>query len=59
MVHQWISDKSLKSFQQLKLALISKPCLAAVDFDERFYLTCDVSTTHYGASFSQKEKAGN
>ena len=50
---------ALESFQKLKAALISKPCLAAVDFSKRFYLTCDASATHYGACLSQKDSKGN
>ena len=50
---------ALESFQKLKAALISKPCLAAVDFNKRFYLTCDASATHYGACLSQKDTKGN
>ena len=41
------------SFQQLKKALISKPCLQPVDFSRRFYVTCDASATHYGSCLSQ------
>ena len=41
------------SFLALKDALISKPCLAPVNFSKRFYVTCDASATHYGSCLSQ------
>ena len=53
-----LPEKGRISFQNLQKALISKPCLAAVDFNKEFYLTCDASATHYGACLSQKNKQG-
>ena len=47
-----------KSSEALKTALISKPCLAPVDFDRRFYITCDASATHYGSVLTQIDKLG-
>ena len=47
-----------KSFEALKSALISKPCLAPVDFDKRFYVTCDASATHNGNVLTQIHNAG-
>ena len=47
-----------KSFHALKSALISKPCLAPVDFNRRFYVTCDASETHYGSCLSQISEDG-
>ena len=41
--------KAQKSYEALKTALISKPCLAPVDFDKCFFITCDASATHYGS----------
>ena len=38
--------KAEMSFRQLQKALTSKPCLAAVNFDKEFILTCDASATH-------------
>ena len=49
-----LPDAAKQSFLRLQKALISKPCLAAVNFDKEFILTCDASATHYGACLSQK-----
>ena len=49
-----LPDHARKSFLKLQAALVSKPCLAAVDFNREFILTCDASATHYGACLSQK-----
>ena len=43
---------------ELKQALISKPCLAAVDFEKRFIVTTDASATHYGSCLSQEGADG-
>ena len=51
-------EKAEASFQKLKQALISRPCLAPVDFDKRFFVTCDASATHYGSCLSQVGKDG-
>ena len=42
-----------KSFIALKNALISRPCLAPVNFNRRFIVTTDASETHYGSCLSQ------
>lgn len=47
-----------KLFKALQKALISKPCLAAVNFDKEFVLTCDASATHYIACLSQVNNKG-
>ena len=47
-----------QAFQQLKLALISRPCLAPVDFSQRFIITTDASETHYASCLSQKGPDG-
>ena len=46
------------SFENLKRALISKPCLAAEDFNKRIYVTCDASATHYGSVVTQLDNNG-
>ena len=51
--HGPLPPKALDSFLKLKQALISKPCLAPVDSNKRFYVTCDASATHYGSCLSQ------
>jgi len=48
-----LPDQAKESFQALKQALTSKPCLQAVDFNKRFFVTCDASATHYGSCLSQ------
>ena len=47
-----------KSFLALKDALITRPCLAPVDFNSRFIVTTDASETHYGSCLSQIGKDG-
>ena len=47
-----------KSFLALKNALISRSCLAPVNFDSRFIVTTDASETHYGYCLSQIGKDG-
>ena len=42
-----------KSFEALKIALISRPCLAPVNFKQPFIVTTDASETHYGSCLSQ------
>ena len=49
--HGPLPPKALDSF--LKLKLFSRPCLAPVDFNKRFYVTCDASATHFGSCLSQ------
>ena len=49
-----LPEQAKQSFLRLQKALISKPCLAAVNFNKEFILTCDASATHYGACLSQK-----
>ena len=51
--HGPLPPKALESFNRLKEALISKPCLSSVHFNKRFYVTCDASATHYGSCLSQ------
>ena len=51
--HGPLPPNALASFLKLKQALISKPCLSPVDFNKRFYVTCDASATHYGSCLSQ------
>ena len=48
-----LPEKAELSFQQLKKALISKPCLQPVNFDLPFIVTCDASATHYGSCLTQ------
>ena len=43
-----------KSFEALKTAMVSKPCSAPVNFDKRFYVTCDASATQ---KFTAKGRA--
>ena len=49
-----LPDAAAQSFFKLKEALISKPCLTAVDFSKEFIVTCDASETHFGSCLSQK-----
>ena len=42
-----------QSFLDLKNMMISKPCLAPVNFDVEFIVTCDASETHFGTCLSQ------
>ena len=46
------------SLRKLQKALTSKPCLAALDFDKEFILTCDASATHCKACLSQVDNKG-
>ena len=41
------------SFNKLKNIMISKPCLAPVNFDSEFIVTCDALETHFGTCLSQ------
>ena len=41
---------ALASFEKLRSAMISRPCLRAVDFDQEFIVTCDASESHFGLS---------
>ena len=47
-----------KAFQNLKAALISRPCLAIIDYSSQFIVTTDARETHYGSCLSQKGKDG-
>ena len=47
-----------KSFENLKSALISRPCLAPVNFNEHFIVTSDASEIHYASCLSQKGSDG-
>ena len=49
-----LPEQAKQSFLKLQKALVSKPCLAAVNFNQEFILTCDASATHYGACLLQK-----
>ena len=51
--HGPLPPNALDSFNKLKAALISLPCLSPVYFNKRFYVTCDASATHYGSCLSQ------
>ena len=53
-----LPEKAQTSYLQLKQALISKPCLAAVNFEKRFIVTTDASATHYGSCLSQEGTDG-
>jgi len=53
-----LPPEALKSFHKLKSNLISRPCLAAVDFKKRFFVTTDASETHYGSCLSQQGDDG-
>ena len=53
-----LPEKARASYLTLKEALISKPCLAAVDFEKRFIVTTDASATHYGSCLSQEGPDG-
>ena len=46
------------AFNSLKSALISRPCLATVNFKERFIVTTDASETHHASCLSQKGADG-
>ena len=46
------------AFEKLKNALISRPCLAPVNINERFIVTTDASETHYAPCLSQKGPDG-
>lgn len=45
---------ALLAFNELKSKLIQRPCLQPPDFNKRFFLTIDASTTGLGAILSQK-----
>ena len=47
-----------KSFKALKVALTSRPCLAPVNFNQKFIVTTDASESHYGSCLSQIGKDG-
>ena len=53
-----LPEKARQSYLELKQALISKPCLAAVDFEKRFIVTTDASATHYGSCLPQEGDDG-
>ena len=53
-IHSWPSStQSIRFISKTEKGLISKPCLAPVDFSKRFYVTWDTSATHYGSCLSQ------
>ena len=43
-----------RSFEALKAALVTRPCVAPVDFEKEFIVTVDTSQTACGAILSQK-----
>ena len=47
-----------KSFEALKVALTSRPCLAPVNFNQKFIVTTDASESHYGSCRSHIGKDG-
>ena len=47
-----------QAFKNLQSALISRPCLAPVNFKERFIVMTDTSETHYASCLSQKGPDG-
>ena len=51
-------NRSKKSFEKLKSALVSRPCLAPVHFNEPFIVTTDASESHYASCLSQKGPDG-
>lgn len=54
-----LPQAALSSFEQLKLALTSRPCLQPVNFGKEFILTVDASTENgLGAILSQQHEDG-
>lgn len=51
-----LTDEAIKSFHQLKSALISPPVLAQPNFSKTFHLQCDASNTGIGAVLFQKNE---
>ena len=49
-----LPTKASKAFLNLKTALVSRPCLAPVNFNAPFIVTTDASETHYASCLSQK-----
>ena len=47
-----------ESFEVLRKALISRPCLAPVNFNKEFIVTTDASQSHYASCLSQKDDSG-
>ena len=47
-----------KSFEALKVALTSRPCLAPVNFKQKFIVTTDASESPYGSCLSQVGRDG-
>ena len=48
-----LPEAAKQSFLNLKSKMISKPCLAPVNFDLEFIVTCDASESHFGTCLSQ------
>ena len=48
-----LPEAARKSFLNLKNKMILKPCLAPVNFDLEFIVTCDASESHFGTCLSQ------
>ena len=53
-----LPESALKSFQNLKQALVCRPCLIAPDFSKPFILTVDTSQFATGAVLSQISEKG-
>lgn len=53
-----LPDQALAAFENLKEKLITRPCLAPVDFKKTFILTVDSSHEGIGAILSQKDDDG-
>ena len=53
-----LSEEAKESFTQLKGKLVSRPCLAPVDFNREFILTTDASQKGIGVILSQKGADG-
>ena len=48
-----LPEATRQSFLNLKHKMISKPCLAPVNFNLEFIVTCDASESHFGTCLSQ------
>ena len=48
-----LPEDAKQSFLALKKTMVSKPCLATVNFDLEFIVTSDASESHFGTCLSQ------